>query len=73
MYTAFRNLPKEKNELIGTVALVYNWEKKLIGYLILMNSRNGFIEFLLVSPKHQGKGYGKKNFEIFYKKVERIK
>ena len=40
------NLPKEKNELIGTVALVYNWEKKLIGYPILMSNRNGFIEFL---------------------------
>ena len=51
----------EKNELIGTVALVYKFEGKEIEWIPerLKRKENGFIEFLLVSSAHQGKGYGK--------------
>ena len=47
-------------EIIGTGALVYKFEGKDIPWIPSLPSKAGFIEFLMVSPQHQGKGYGKK-------------
>ncbi len=49
-----------EKEIIGTGALVYNFEGKQIPWIPSLPSKAGFIEFLMVSPSHQGKGYGKK-------------
>jgi len=64
----------EENELIGIVALVYKFKGKEIEWIPkrLKRKENGFIEFLLVSPVHQGKGYGKMLLEFAIKRLNEL-
>ncbi|HEC82790.1 MAG TPA: N-acetyltransferase [Thermoplasmatales archaeon] len=51
-----------KNEkIISTFALVYEFKNKNIEWIppFLTEKNSGFIEFFMVSPEYQGKGYGK--------------
>ena len=60
------------NRILGTVALVYNLKGKDIWWVPeeIKNEKTGLIEFLMVSPKVKGHGYGSKLLSFA---VERLK
>lgn len=61
-----------KNEkIISTFALVYEFKNKNIEWIppFLSNKNSGFIEFFMVSPEYQGKGYGKITLQYAIKRL----
>lgn len=59
-------LRDNEGKIAGTVALVYNLEGKDIPWVPkeIKNGRTGLIEFFMVDPAYQGKGYGSKLLEF---------
>jgi len=60
-----------ESDIIATVALVYDFKSKNIEWFpsSLMNDSTALIEFLMVAPEYQGKGYGKGALEYAIKKL----
>ncbi|MCO6042093.1 GNAT family N-acetyltransferase [Thermococcus alcaliphilus] len=65
-------LRNEDGRLIGTVALVYNFEGKEAWWVPeeIKGKKTGLIEFFMVDPAYKGKGYGSKLLEFA---VERLR
>ncbi|WP_297418022.1 GNAT family N-acetyltransferase [Thermococcus sp.] len=59
---------RENGKITGTVALIYTFQGKDIPWVPedIKNGRTGLIEFLMVDPEHQGRGYGSEllNFAV---------
>lgn len=64
-----------KNEkIISTFALVYEFKNKNIEWIppFLASKNSGFIEFFMVSPECQGKGYGKITLSYAVKRLNEL-
>ncbi|MFA4701358.1 GNAT family N-acetyltransferase [Pyrococcus kukulkanii] len=64
----------EDNEIVGTVALVYNLPKEGVWWVPqeIIGPRTGLIEFLMVDERYRGKGLGSKLLEFAIKRLESL-
>ncbi|MCD6524481.1 MAG: GNAT family N-acetyltransferase [Thermococcus sp.] len=66
---------RDKNgRIIGTVALVYNFEGKEAWWVPeeIKNEKTGLIEFFMVDPAYKGKGYGSKLLEFAVNRLKEL-
>ncbi|MFA4718631.1 GNAT family N-acetyltransferase [Pyrococcus kukulkanii] len=64
----------QDNEIVGTVALVYNLPKEGVWWVPqeIIGPRTGLIEFLMVDERYRGKGLGSKLLEFAIKRLESL-
>ncbi|USS41189.1 GNAT family N-acetyltransferase [Thermococcus aggregans] len=67
-------LRNEDEEIIGTVALVYNLEGKEAWWVPekIKNEKTGLIEFFMVDPAYRGKGYGSMLLEFAIRRLKEL-
>ncbi|MFA4640476.1 GNAT family N-acetyltransferase [Pyrococcus kukulkanii] len=64
----------QDNEIVGTVALVYNLPKEGVWWVPqeIIGPRTGLIEFFMVDERYRGKGLGSKLLEFAIKRLESL-
>lgn len=67
-------LLREGEEIVGTVALVYNLEGKEAWWVPdeIKGKKKGLIEFFMVHPAYKGRGYGSKLLEFAVKRLKEL-
>ncbi|MDK2983959.1 MAG: hypothetical protein PWP19_1437 [Thermococcaceae archaeon] len=67
-------LLREGEEIVGTVALVYNLEGKEAWWVPkeIKNEKTGLIEFFMVDPAYKGKGYGSKLLQFAVERLRKL-
>ena len=65
---------RDGGEIVGTVALVYTFAGKDIPWVPegIRTERTCLIEFLMVGPEHQGRGYGSKLLDFAVRRLSEL-